>query len=101
VVNWDEDTLTLKDQPNGNTIGGYYNNVVTNIGISKQHADNMVANQELLVGQLELRRESVSGVNIDEEIVNVIQFQSAYAANARVISTLTEMLDTLINRMGV
>lgn len=97
----DLDNLTLKDQDGGNTIGGYYNNIVTSVGISKEHADNMVANQEVLLGQLDLRRESVSGVNIDEEITDLIKFQSAYSANARVISVLTEMLDTLINRTGV
>lgn len=95
------DDLELEDDPNGNTIGGYYNDMVASVGISKEHADNMVANQEAVVNQLDLRRESVSGVSIDEEITNIIKFQSAYGANARVISTLTEMLDTLINRMGV
>lgn len=99
--NFEADEITLKDQPGGNTIGGYYNNIVTSVGISKEHADNMVANQEVLLGQLDLRRESVSGVNIDEEITDLIKFQSAYSANARVISVLTEMLDTLINRTGV
>ena len=91
--------LELEDQPGGNTIGGYYNQIITDVGISKEHADNTVANQNILLGQLELRRESTSGVNIDEEVTNLIKFNSAYAANARVISTLTEMLDTLI-RMG-
>ncbi len=40
-------------------------------------------------------------VSIDEEVVNLVQFQKAYDANARVISTITEMLDTIINRLGV
>lgn len=92
--------LTLIDDPNGNTIGGYYNQIITDVGISKEHADNTVANQDILLGQLELRRESTSGVNIDEEVTNLIKFNSAYSANARVISTLTQMLDTLIG-MGV
>lgn len=100
-IKWKEEEFELEDDPNGNTIGGYYNDMVAEIGISKEHADNMVANQEAVVGQLDLRRESVSGVSIDEEITNMLKYQSAYGANARVISTLTEMLDTLINRMGV
>lgn len=84
-----------------NKLGDFYNEIITNVGISKQQADNMVANQDILLGQLEFRRETTSGVSIDEEITNLIKFQSAYGANARVISTLTEMLDTLINRTGV
>lgn len=95
-----DDNLELIDQSGGNTIGGYYNNIITSIGISKEHADNTVANQDILLGQLEMRRESTSGVNIDEEVTNLIKFNSAYSANARVISTLTQMLDTLIG-MGV
>lgn len=86
---------------NGTTIEGAYRDIVTRIGISKEHADNMVSNQEVLVNQLELRRESSSGVSIDEEVTNLIKFQKAYEANAKVISVLAEMLDTLINRMGV
>jgi flagellar hook-associated protein 1 FlgK len=61
----------------------------------------MVENQEALTSQLLHRRYSVSGVSIDEEVANMIQFQHAYQANASVISTLNMMLDTLINRLGV
>lgn len=84
-----------------NTIEGIYNGMVTNVGISKQQADNMVSNQEVLLDQLVMRRESTSGVNIDEEVSNMIKFQKSFDANARVIQVLSEMLDTLINRTGV
>ena len=46
------------------------------------------------------RRESVSGVSLDEEMTNIIRFQRAYQASARAMSTIDEMLDTLINRAG-
>lgn len=84
-----------------NTIENHYRNMVTKVGISKQHADNTVANQEVLLDQLILRRESTSGVNIDEEVSDVIRLQKSFEANARVIQTITEMLDVLINRTGV
>lgn len=87
--------------PSGSTIEGSYINIVTKVGISKQFSDNMVKNQEVLLDHLELRRESTSGVSIDEEVTNVVRFQKAYQANAKVISVLTDMLDTIINRMGV
>lgn len=89
------------DKEKETTILGAYMDMVTKVGISKEHADKMIANQDALLGQLEYRRESVSGVSIDEEITNLIKYQSAYQANARVISTISEMLDTLINRTGV
>lgn len=83
------------------TIESAYSDIVTKVGISKEHSDNMVANQDVLLDQLVLRRESTSGVSIDEEVTNLIKFQKSYEANAKVISVLTEMLDTLINRTGV
>lgn len=84
-----------------NTIENHYRNMVTKVGISKQHADNTVANQEVLLDQLILRREATSGVNIDEEVSDVVRLQKSFEANARVIQTITEMLDVLINRTGV
>lgn len=98
---YDAETMSIINDPNGVTIEGAYGNIVTIIGISKEHADNMVDNQEVLLQQLEMHRESTSGVSIDEEISDLIKYQKAYEANARVISVLTEMLDTLINRTGV
>lgn len=83
------------------TIEGAYRDIVIKVGVSKEHADNMVSNQEVLLNQLTLRRESTSGVSINEEVTNLIQFQKSFEANAKVISVLTEMLDTLINRTGV
>ena len=90
-----------QENPSGNTINGSYIDMVVKVGISKQHSDKMVENQDALTGQLENRRESVSGVSINDEIANVIKFQKAYEANAKVLSVLTEMLDVLINRTGV
>lgn len=85
----------------GTTIEGAYSNIVTKVGISKEYSDNMVSNQNVLLEHLVMRRESTSGVSIDEEVSNVVRFQKAYQANAKVISVLTDMLDTIINRMGV
>lgn len=97
----DPETETYEQSTNGKTVEGMYRDTVATIGISKQHSDNMIKNQESLLNQLFLRRESESGVNIDEEVTNVIKFQRSYEANARVISVVSEMLDTLINRTGV
>ncbi len=98
---YDKDTMSIENDPNGVTIEGAYGNIISIIGISKNHADDMVDNQEVLLAQLEMHRESISGVSINEEVSNLIKFQSAYDANAKVISVLAEMLDTLINRTGV
>lgn len=79
----------------------YYKNLIGDVGVKSQHAQSMVDGQETLVGYLENRYESISGVSIDEEVINLVQFQKAYEANAKVMSTITEMLDTIIHKLGV
>ena len=58
------------------------------------------ANQQVLVGQLTKQREQVSSVSLDEETTNMIKYQHAYQAAARMISVFDSMLDTLINHTG-
>src|SRR5699024_8450091 len=98
AANYDSETMSFKKDESGSTLFGQYNEIVTDMGIVKQQADNMVANQTDLTTLLEQRRDSISGVDFNEEVVNMIQSQSAYQANARAISVISEMLDTLINR---
>lgn len=94
-------TMTIDNQPGGSTVAGAYNDSVTQMGIVKQQSDNMVDSQGSLVSLLEARRDSVSGVSINEEVTNTITYQSVFEANSRIISVVSEMLDTLINRTGV
>ncbi len=91
------------NQKNGDTgtFADHYNSIVTKNGISKQQADNTANAQLTLLNQLEYKDQSVSGVNINEEVSDVIRFSQAFQANAKVIQTISEMLDTLINRTGV
>jgi flagellar hook-associated protein 1 FlgK len=54
--------------------------------------------QDTLTRHLEVARQSVSGVSVDEEMANLVKGQHAYSAAARIITTVDEMLDTLVNR---
>jgi flagellar hook-associated protein 1 FlgK len=58
------------------------------------------ANQQVLTSQVDGAREQLSGVDLDEEMVNMISAQRAYEAASRVMSTVDSLLDTLINRTG-
>ena len=49
--------------------------------------------------QLDSKREEISGVSLDEEMTNLIKFQQAYNAAARIVTTVNDMLDTIINGM--
>ena len=86
---------------NGATFGDYYNGLVAELGVQGQEAERMVDNQEILTLEIDNRRQAVSGVNVDEEIVNMIRFQQGYNASARLITVVDEMLEVLISRTGL
>lgn len=88
---------TLQSSPTGITMGGYFNSTTSNLGVSNQEAKRMVTNQTSLLNQLTTRRESVSGVSLDEEMANMIQFQRSYEANAKMISVVDQLLDVVVN----
>jgi flagellar hook-associated protein 1 FlgK len=71
------------------------------IGTDTGQAAELAANQALVVEHLQTRRESISGVSLDEEAADVMRFQQAYSASARVITAIDQMLDQLINRTGI
>ena len=77
------------------TFDEYYNAVVSTIGIGSFSAQSILRQQEGIMLQLNSRRESISGVSIDEEMIKMIKFQQAYNASARMITVVDEMLDTL------
>ena len=92
--------VKINDQPTA-TFGDFYTALVAELGVQGQEAERMVDNQTVLVGEIDNRRLSVSGVNLDEEMVNMIRFQQAYNASARLISAIDEMLEVLISRTGL
>lgn len=79
----------------------YYGNIVAVLGADVNRAKGLTESAGLLVEHLDGMRQSIQGVNIDEEVTNLNASQHAYNAAAKVISTIDEMLDTLINRTGV
>jgi len=83
------------------TFNEFYTSLISRIGSQGEEAKNRVENQTVMLKNLENIRESVSGINLDEEMANMIAFQHGYNAAARLISTFDNMLDVIINRMGV
>ena len=79
----------------------FYGNIVSVLGADVNRAKGLDDSANLLVDHLDTLRQSVSGVNIDEEVTNLNSAQHAYNAAAKVISVIDEMLDTLINRTGI
>ena len=82
------------------TFDDYYASMIGSLGIESRQATQMATNQTALVDHLTARRESASGVNLDEEAAQLIRFQRAYQAAARGITALDELLSMTINSMG-
>jgi flagellar hook-associated protein 1 len=83
------------------TLDAAYNSLVARLGTDTRSVGNEKDTQQALVDLLGRRRESLSGVSLDEEAVNLVRYQRAYEAAARVMTTYDEMLDKLINSTGI
>lgn len=79
------------------TFSDFYVTLVADVGGDTKAANSRYDLQRTTMGQLETYRDEISGVSLDEEMVNLIQFQNAYAAAAKLISATDELLETLIN----
>jgi flagellar hook-associated protein 1 FlgK len=81
---------------NTSTMDDYYNSLVSDAGRFVSQASANAEHQSTVSLQLETYRAEVSGVSLDEEMVNLVQFQSAYAAAAKLVTAADEMLQTVI-----
>ncbi len=83
------------------TFDDYFQSTVVAAGERGSQAEIAMTDQNAIMKQLRDLRDSISGVNMDEELSNMIKFQHGYSAAASFIKNVNEMLDTIINRMGV
>ncbi|WP_294427720.1 flagellar hook-associated protein FlgK [uncultured Treponema sp.] len=83
------------------TFDDYFANSVTNVGLKAEQAEMNMMSQNAIMDDLRNLRDSISGVNIDEELAEIIKFQHGYNAAAKFVSVIDQMLDTVINRLGV
>lgn len=82
-------------------VSTFYQGMIGKLGDSASEANRMTYTSEVLKSSVEERRMSMSSVSLDEEMTNMIKFQHAYNAAARNITLVDEMLDKIINGMGV
>ena len=87
------------------TMGGtqsyndYYSAIVRDVGNEVLKSGASYNHQSDMMAQLENQRESVSGVSLDEEMINLLKFQNAYAAAAKLITTADEMMQTILQML--
>ncbi|MBC8062826.1 MAG: flagellar hook-associated protein FlgK [Clostridiaceae bacterium] len=93
-------TLTgtnFQNNVEGMSIDSYFKDIVDKLGIQEQEAQRMVKNQQNLLDSFSQSRQSVSGVSLDEEMANMVQYQHCYQANAKIIQTVDQLLEVVIN----
>ncbi len=83
------------------TFDDYFAQSVTNVGLKGEQAEINMFSQNAIMTDLRNLRDSISGVNIDEELADIMKFQHGYNAAARFVTVIDEILDTVINRLGV
>lgn len=83
------------------TLDDAYRTWVARLGVASAEAQRREEHQQLLLTQVNNQRDQVSGVSLDEEMAAMLMYQHAYQAAARMITTIDQMLETLITRTGV
>lgn len=82
------------------TLDDVYNQLIASVGIKANQANTSMRAQGIMLEQSKLARDSVSGVNLDEEAADLIRFQQAYAAAAKVMAAADQMFKTLMSSMS-
>jgi len=85
----------------GQTPGEMYRTTIATLGVEGNRANQSLETNQAIRQQLESLQQQNSGVSIDEESINIIRYQRAYQASAKVISTIDQLLDLVINRLGI
>jgi flagellar hook-associated protein 1 FlgK len=93
--------MNVGDLGNKTSIKSFYQSIIGEMGVVTQEANRMVDNSQILRQQVQRNRDSVSSVSLDEEMTNMIKFQHAFNAAARSMTSVDEMLDRIINNMGL
>ncbi len=83
------------------TLDDYFADSVTNVGLKGEQAENNLKSHVAIMDDLRAMRDSISGVNIDEELSDIIKFQHGYNAAAKFVTIWDSLIDTVINRLGV
>ena len=85
----------------GQTINQQYRSLVSEVGTQTALAAHTAETQRLSLDQFRAQQQAISGVSLDEEMADMIRFQQAYNATARVLTSFDQMLSTLIERTGL
>lgn len=92
---------SIKAKEGNINIDDFYRDLILNIGLERGQSRSMAENQQLLIMQIDGRRQEISSVSLDEEMADMLKYQHSYVANSRVINAIDEMVENIVNRMGL
>ncbi len=87
--------------PNSETVYDFYNSIIARLGVDSRQSETMAENQSILVQHLQQRKESISGVSIDEELTNMLKYQRSFEAAARLVTMIDGVIQRIIESMGL
>ena len=93
--------MQYNDSFDGMTFEEFYESMINDLANTGKIYNSMSTNETTLASQLDSQRQQVMGVASDEELSNMIKFQQAYNASSRFINVIDDMIQTLINNLGV
>lgn len=94
IINLAEENLS---ELGSKTFTGFYKEIVSGIALLTNSASDSLKFDETLLEEINMRRESISGVSLEEEAANLIKYQRAFEAGARIIKVTDELLQTIMN----
>ncbi len=99
---WDEPFISLEPGATGMmSVREYYVGFVGSVGSIGNVADLQMKNQDLMAMQIDNQRQQLMGVSSDEELSNMMKYQHAYNAAARVVSTVDSMIEQVVTSLGL
>ncbi len=96
-----EDRGFFDDGVSQGTPDDFIKSIISNLAVGSMQSERMYNSQNIMLKNIQTKRDSVSGVSYDEEMANMVKFQHAYMASAKMISTLDIIMDVTINRLGL
>jgi flagellar hook-associated protein 1 FlgK len=91
----------IADETGMLNVDEYYQTIISRIARNGIEASNAAENQYKLLQSTDANREALFGVSLDEEISNMMRFKFAYDASSRAFNVIDEMIEQIINRMGI
>ena len=95
-----EDLVSFGNEENKATFHDYYRGMIADLGVEGRETNRMLQNFITVADRLQEQQESVSSVSLDDEMLNMVQFQHAYNAAARFLTVFDEMLAILLSELG-